>query len=64
MYIYLVKSVGNWSFSVYANDIFDTQKFKHLTSTNGVNVLEDRKGASRFVQLSVTYSFNKSIKEL
>lgn len=63
VYIYLVKSVGNWSFSVYANDIFDTQKFKHLTSTNGVNVLEDRKGASRFVQLSVTYSFNKKHKK-
>lgn len=60
---YLLKSVGNWSFSVYANDIFGTQRQKHLTSTNGVNVLEYRKGGTRMIQLSVTYSFNRKNKK-
>ena len=63
VYVYLLKSVGNWSFSLLANDIFGTQKQKHLTHTNGVNVTEYRKGASQLIQLSVTYSFNSKNKK-
>lgn len=63
VYVYLLKSIGNWSFSLLANDIFGTQKQKHLTRTNGVNVTEYRKGASQLIQLSVTYSFNSKNKK-
>lgn len=59
----LNKSVGNWNFNIYANDILGTWKQEYTTDTNGVNVYEYRKGASRSVSLSVSYSFNRKKKK-
>ena len=58
----LSKSVGNWSFTLYGNDLCRTWRQKHMSITNGVNMLEYRKGASQCVQLSVTYSFKNKKK--
>lgn len=59
----LSKRLGNWSFNVYANDVFGTFRQKHTAATNGVSVREYRKGASQLVQLSVTYTFRQKQKK-
>ncbi len=58
LYMMLNKSIGKWSFNLLANDFVSSWRQKNLVETNGVYYLDNRKGASCFVRLSVTYSFN------
>jgi hypothetical protein len=58
IYMMLNKNVGKWSFNLLANDFVSSWRQKNLVETNGVYYLDNRKGASCFVRLSITYSFN------
>ena len=58
LYMMLNKSIGKWSFNILANDFVSSWRQKNLVETNGIYYLDNRKGASCFVRLSVTYSFN------
>ncbi len=58
IYMMLNKSIGKWAFNLLANDFISSWRQKNLVETNGVYYLDNRKGASCFVRLSVTYLFN------
>ena len=58
VYMMLNKSIGKWAFNLLANDFISSWRQKNLVKNNGVYYLDNRKGASCFVRLSVTYSFN------
>ncbi|WP_169730561.1 TonB-dependent receptor family protein [Xylanibacter oryzae] len=64
LYFMLNKNMKNWSFNFLFNDFANTYRQKDIVNTNGVSYGENRKGASSFVQLSVTYTFKnkKSFK--
>ena len=48
----------NWTFTVSANDIFNTWRQRFDTITNTVNYSSDIKGASRSISLSIRYTLN------
>lgn len=54
----LNKTWKNWTFTVSANDIFNTWRQRFDTITNTVNYSSDRKGASRSISLSIRYTLN------
>lgn len=56
-YMMLNKTIGKWALNLLANDFVSSWRQKNLVKTNGVYYLDNRKGASCFVRLSVTYSF-------
>lgn len=58
-YVMLNKTIKNWSFNLLFNDFANTFRQKNTVNTNRVSYREYRKGASRLVQLSVTYSFKQ-----
>ena len=54
----LNKSWRNWTFTLSANDIFNTWRQKFDTVTNTVDYSSDIKGASRSISLSIRYTLN------
>lgn len=54
----LNKTWKNWTFTVSANDIFNTWRQRFNTITNTVNYSSDIKGASRSISLSIRYALN------
>ncbi len=54
----LNKSWKNWTFTLSANDIFNTWRQRFDTNTNTVDYSSDIKGASRFLSLSIKYTLN------
>ena len=60
MSLTLSKNYKNWTFSLVANDLFGTWRQKYLTKTNSVDFVDQRKGASQLVNLSVQYQFSQS----
>lgn len=54
----LNKSHKNWTFSLYANDIFGSWRQRFDTNTNLVCYSSDIKGASQYVSLSIRYKLN------
>ena len=60
MSLTLSKNYKNWTFSLVANDLFGTWRQKYLTKTNSVDFVDQRKGASQLVNLSVQNQFSQS----
>lgn len=56
--ITLNKTWKNWTFTVSANDIFNTWRQRFDTITNTVDYSSDIKGASRSISLSIRYTLN------
>ncbi|MDE6588377.1 MAG: outer membrane beta-barrel protein [Paramuribaculum sp.] len=56
--ITLNKSWKNWTFTLSANDIFNTWRQRFDTITNTVDYSSDIKGASRSISLSIRYTLN------
>lgn len=56
----LNKSWKKWTFTLSANDMFDTWRQRFDTFTNTVGYSSDIKGASRFISLSIRYTFNSA----
>ena len=56
--ITLNKTWENWTFTVSANDIFNTWRQRFETITNTVDYSSDIKGASRSISLSIRYTLN------
>ena len=56
--ITLNKTWRNWTFTVSANDIFNTWRQRFDTITNTVDYSSDKKGASRSISLSIRYTLN------
>ena len=54
----LNKTWKNWTFTLSANDIFNTWRQKFDTFTNTVDYSSDIKGGSRSVSLNIRYNFN------
>ena len=54
----LNKSWKNWTFTLSANDIFNTWRQKFDTVTNTVDYSSDIKGGSRSISLSIRYTLN------
>ncbi|WP_255406463.1 outer membrane beta-barrel family protein [Prevotella sp. KH2C16] len=54
----LNKTWKNWTFTLSANDIFNTWRQKFDTFTNTVDYSSDIKGASRSIALSIRYTLN------
>lgn len=54
----LNKTWKNWTFTVSANDIFNTWRQKFDTITNTIDYSSDIKGASRSLSLSIRYTLN------
>lgn len=54
----LSKSIKSWTLNLMANDFLKSWRQKNLEDTNGVSYMDNRKGASCFVQLSISYTFN------
>ena len=57
LYIMLNKNIKNWTFNIFFNDFANTYRQKNLVETNGILYGENRKGASRLIQIGVTYMF-------
>ena len=53
----LNKNIKNWTFNIFFNDFANTYRQKNLVETNGILYGENRKGASRLIQIGVTYMF-------
>lgn len=58
--ITLNKTWKNWTFTVSANDIFNTWRQRFDTITNAVNYSSNRIGASRYVSLTIRYVLNSA----
>lgn len=58
--ITLNKTWKNWTFTVSANDIFNTWRQRFDTITNTVNYSSNRTGASRYVSLTIRYTLNSA----
>lgn len=56
----LNKTWKNWTFTVSANDIFNTWRQRFNTITNTVGYFSNRTGASRYVSLTVRYVLNSA----
>lgn len=56
--ITLNKSWKNWTFTLSANDIFNTWRQRFDTITNTIDYSSDIKGASRLLSLSIRYTLN------
>ena len=56
----LNKTWKNWTFTVSANDIFNTWRQRFDTITNTVGYFSNRTGASRYVSLTVRYVLNSA----
>lgn len=56
--ITLNKAWKNWTFTIIANDIFNTWRQRFVTLTNTVDYSSDIKGASRSISLSIRYTLN------
>lgn len=52
------KSWKNWTFTLFANDIFNTWRQRFDTITNNVDFSSDIKGGSRTITLSLRYTLN------
>lgn len=59
----LRKSLGNWSFSVSARDLFDSRKFKNITNGEGYSQITERWRGGRRIQFTVKYSFGNMKKQ-
>lgn len=53
----LRKSVGNWSFSISARDLFDSRKFKNIVNGDGYTQVTERWRGGRRIQFTVKYAF-------
>ncbi len=58
-HISLNKAFGAWNLTLMANDFLNTYRQPVLQNTNGVQFSNYVKGASHFVQLSVTYKLRQ-----
>lgn len=56
----LNKTWKSWTFTVSANDIFNTWRQRFDTITNTVGYFSNRTGASRYVSLTVRYVLNSA----
>lgn len=56
----LNKTWKNWTFTLFANDIFNTWRQRFDTITNTVTYSSDIKGASRSISLSIRYTLNSA----
>lgn len=56
--VMLNKAFRRWTVSLYANDVLGTWRQKFSVNTNNVDYRYLIKGASQFVQLTVSYRFN------
>lgn len=56
----LNKTVRGWTFTLSANDIFNTWRQRFDTRTNTINYSSDINGASRSLSLSVRYTLNSA----
>ena len=61
-YVSLNKSFGPWNVSLMANDFLNTYRQPIVQTTNGVSFTNYVKGASRYVQLSVSYKLRQQKK--
>ena len=59
----LRKTLGNWSFSISARDLFDSRKFKNITYGEGYTQSTERWRGGRRIQLTVKYSFGNMRKK-
>lgn len=57
------RSIGNWTFTIQANDIFGTWRQKLLTITNDVDFDKYIKGASQYIDFSLRYQFKAAKKK-
>lgn len=58
----LSKSINNWTFTLAANDIFNSWRQKYITDTDDVCFTKNVKGASSYISLSVRYRFKTTPK--
>ena len=58
--ITLNKSWKNWTFTLFANDLFNTWRQRFDTITNGIEYSSNIKGGSRSISLSLRYELNKA----
>ncbi len=56
----LNKKWKNWTFTLFANDIFNTWRQRFDTFTNTVAYSSDNKGASRSISLNIRYTLNSA----
>ncbi len=56
------KSLGNWNFTLSANDILGTWRQKVITHTDNVKYSSNINGASQYVSLTVRYQFKTAKK--
>lgn len=59
----LRKSLGNWSFSISARDLFDSRKFKDTINGQGYTQTTERWRGGRRIQFTVKYSFGNMKKK-
>lgn len=59
----LRKTLGNWSFSISARDLFDSRKFKNITYGEGYTQTTERWRGGRRIQFTVKYSFGNMRKQ-
>lgn len=59
----LRKSVGNWSFSISARDIFNSRKFKNITYGDNFTQVTKRWRGGRRIQFTIKYSFGNMRKQ-
>lgn len=62
MALTISKSLGNWNFTLAANDIFGTWRQKVITHTDNIKYSSYIKGASQYISLSVRYQFKTAKK--
>lgn len=59
----LRKTLGNWSFSISARDLFDSRKFKNITYGEGYTQTSERWRGGRRIQFTIKYSFGNMRKQ-
>lgn len=59
----LRKSLGNWSFSISARDLFNSRKFKNIVYGDGYTQMTQRWRGGRRIQFTIKYSFGNMRKQ-